>query len=227
MKIKISIIAAIGKNRELGKNNKLLWHIPEDLERFKKLTQNHVVIMGRKTFESLGKPLPNRVNIVITRDVEKFVNWTRQRNFFTRESHHPDFVGMVPSKVKKLLLPHQILSGSLKSSRQVSSLSPSEKIAHISPNLIICSSLENAIKLAKDSIIYNLSSIINDEVFVIGGGQIYEQGIKYADKLYLTIVEGEYEADTFFPDYSEFKKIIFQEKHQSSGYSFTFIELER
>ena len=67
--MKISIIAAIGKNRELGKDNKLLWHISEDLKRFKQITSGHPVIMGRKTFESLGKPLPNRLNIVITRDI--------------------------------------------------------------------------------------------------------------------------------------------------------------
>lgn len=65
----IALIAAIGKNRELGKDNKLLWHIPEDLKRFKNLTHGKAVIMGRKTFESLPKknrPLPNRVNVVIT-----------------------------------------------------------------------------------------------------------------------------------------------------------------
>lgn len=65
---RLSIIAAIGRNRELGKDNRLLWHIPEDLKRFKKLTANHVVIMGRKTFESIGRPLPNRTNIVVTRN---------------------------------------------------------------------------------------------------------------------------------------------------------------
>ncbi len=64
----ISIIAAISQNLVLGKNNKLLWHIPEDLARFKKITSNHPVIMGRKTFESIGKPLPHRTNIIITRD---------------------------------------------------------------------------------------------------------------------------------------------------------------
>lgn len=64
----ITIIAAIGKNRELGKDNQLLWHLPNDLKRFKKVTKGHDVIMGRKTYESLGKPLPNRVNIVITRN---------------------------------------------------------------------------------------------------------------------------------------------------------------
>lgn len=64
----VTIIAAIAENNALGKNNQLLWHLPADLKRFKKTTLNHVVIMGRKTFESLGKPLPNRTNILITRD---------------------------------------------------------------------------------------------------------------------------------------------------------------
>tara|TARA_R110002073_G_scaffold40547_5_gene115273 strand:+ start:431968 stop:432456 length:489 start_codon:yes stop_codon:yes gene_type:complete len=64
----ITIIAAIGKNGELGKDNDLIWHLPNDLKRFKKVTAGHHVIMGRKTFESLGKPLPNRTNIIITRN---------------------------------------------------------------------------------------------------------------------------------------------------------------
>jgi len=72
MKPRVSIVAAIGKNREIGMGNRLLWHIPEDLKRFKTLTLGHPVILGRKTFESivsmLGKPLPGRQNIVVTRD---------------------------------------------------------------------------------------------------------------------------------------------------------------
>jgi dihydrofolate reductase len=64
----LSIIAAIGKNRELGYQNKLLWNLPDDLKHFKKITEGHTVIMGRKTFESIGRPLPNRKNIIITRD---------------------------------------------------------------------------------------------------------------------------------------------------------------
>jgi len=64
----ITVIAAIGKNGELGKENDLIWHLPNDLKRFKKITLGHHVIMGRKTFESLGKPLPNRTTIIITRN---------------------------------------------------------------------------------------------------------------------------------------------------------------
>ena len=64
----ITIIAAIAENNALGKDNKLIWHLPADLKRFKHVTLNHHIIMGRKTFESLGKPLPNRTTIIITRN---------------------------------------------------------------------------------------------------------------------------------------------------------------
>lgn len=73
MKPTISLVAAIGKNRELGKGNALLWDIPEDMKHFRETTRGHTVIMGRKTFESIGKPLPNRNNIVITRDTDTFM----------------------------------------------------------------------------------------------------------------------------------------------------------
>ncbi|WP_128330465.1 dihydrofolate reductase [Apibacter sp. HY039] len=65
----ITIIAAIDENQAIGKDNQLLWHLPDDLKRFKALTQNHPVIMGRNTFESLGRPLPNRINIVISNNM--------------------------------------------------------------------------------------------------------------------------------------------------------------
>lgn len=156
----VSIIAAIGKNRELGKNNKLLWNIPEDLKRFRSITAEHTVIMGRKTFESIGHALPNRTNIIVTRD----------KNYKAE-------------------------------------------------GCIVCGSLEEAIDLAKKT--------GEEEVFVIGGGEIYRQSISLADKLYLTLVDGTFDADTFFPDYSEFKKIVFSEKHKDEKYSYTFLEMER
>ena len=160
MKPKISIISAIAKNRAIGKKDKLLWHIGEDLKRFKKLTTGRPVIMGRKTFESIGGALPHRTNIVVT--------------------HHEHF------KV---------------------------------PGVVVAHSLKDAIKAAE--------SVEDDEIFIIGGGQIYEQAIKLADKLYLTIVEGEYDADTFFPDYSDFKKVVYEEPRTSEGYKYKFLELER
>jgi dihydrofolate reductase len=168
----ISIIAAIGKKRELGKNNKLLWRMPDDMKRFKDLTLDQVVIMGRKTYESLPKkfrPLPNRINIVISR--------------------HPELVSgsKMPKQVR-----HDI-------------------------NTIICFSIEQAIDKAKE---------FNKEIFIIGGASIYNQGLKYADKLYLTLVDKEYpDADVFFPDYRDFGKV----KVLSSGFSgnlkYQFIEV--
>lgn len=64
----VTIIAAVGRNRALGKDNDLIWHLPADLRRFKSLTRGHHVIMGRKTFESLGKPLPKRTNVIVSRN---------------------------------------------------------------------------------------------------------------------------------------------------------------
>lgn len=68
----ITIIAAIAKNNALGKNNELIWHLPADLKRFKKITSGHFILMGRNTFESIGKPLPNRTTIIITRNKNYF-----------------------------------------------------------------------------------------------------------------------------------------------------------
>ena|SRR3990167_6015309 len=166
----INIVAAIGKNRELGAKNKLLWHIPEDMERFKRLTTGKVVVMGRKTYESIPekfRPLPNRINIVVTRDL----------NYSSSEIE--------------------------KNSRQT--------------RTITALSIEEAIEKAKE---------FNKEIFIIGGAQIYEQSLKYADRLYMTLVDKEYpEADVFFPDYSEFKNKILEEDRLSGNLKFKFIEL--
>jgi dihydrofolate reductase len=155
----ISIIAAIGKNRELGKDNKLLWHIPEDFKRFKTLTSGHIVIMGRKTFESIGRPLPNRTNYIITRNKD-----------------------------------------------------------YKAVGCQVFNSLEEVIGDSK----------LTEEIFVIGGAEIYKQAIKYADKLCLTLVDKEYsDADAFFPDYSIFKNLIFQENHLENEPKFRFVDLTK
>ncbi len=146
------------------------------MKRFRELTKEHVVIMGRKTFESIGRPLPKRINIIVTRD-----------NRYT-----------------------------------ISARSSKDGIVYI------CQSLDRAINLAKEK-------EKKGEIFVIGGGQIYEQAMKYADKLYLTIVAplrpdftsglrwGQ--ADTFFPDYSEFKKVVYRKESNDENYKYTFLFL--
>lgn len=153
----VSIIVAIGKNRAIGKNNRLLWNLPRDLEHFRKVTSGHTVVMGDRTFESIGKPLPNRKNIVVT-------------------------------------------------------LKPNYR----APGCEVRNSLEEVLREAKVS---------PEEVFIIGGGQIYRQSLPWADKLYLTVVDDEPEADTFFPNYSDFSKIVSEESISDGGYNFKFLEL--
>jgi dihydrofolate reductase len=156
----ISIIAVIGKNRELGKDNDLIWHLPSDLKRFGEITKGHPVIMGRKTFQSIGHPLPNRTNIVISRQ---------------------------------------------------------EKI----PGVMVVHSLEEAIKKAK-------SSPGSKEIFIIGGGSVYAQAINRADRLYLTIVDAASSAaDTFFPDYSRFTKVVEESSHEENGIHYVYRTLEK
>ena len=159
----LSLIAAIGKNRELGRDNKLVFDLKKDMAHFKEKTTGHTVIMGRKTFESIGRALPDRVNIVISRDKEF-------------RTHH---------------------------------------------DVKIVTSVEDALELAKNH--------ERDELFVIGGAQIYEAFLPFADRLYLTIVDKEVEdADAFFPEYDkEFKRIISSIGEEENGIRFTFMELER
>ena len=167
----VSMIAAIGQGRALGKNNDLLWRIPDDLKRFKALTTGHVLIMGRKTFNSivssLGKPLPNRTSIVVTRN--------------------PD-LARVP-------------------------------LASETAGVIITSSIEEALEKAK---------AIDPEVFVIGGGQIYEQALPFANKLHLTLIDDTKEADIYFPAYeSVFTKVTFHEDREHEGLKYKWVDLER
>ncbi|KKU87799.1 MAG: dihydrofolate reductase [Candidatus Gottesmanbacteria bacterium GW2011_GWA2_47_9] len=160
----LSIIAVLGKNRELGKDNKLLWHIPGDLPRFKRITWGHPVIMGRKshtTFQYNGGPLPGRTNIVITHD----------------HNYHKE-------------------------------------------GFVIVHSLDEALSVAK-------KSPGGEETFVIGGGQVYAQAIDRADRLYLTIVDATADADTFFPDYWAFTKIIEKEERTAGDFRITYLTLER
>ncbi|OGI73070.1 hypothetical protein A3D42_01970 [Candidatus Nomurabacteria bacterium RIFCSPHIGHO2_02_FULL_41_18] len=132
----ISLIAAIGKNNELGKGNDLVWRLPADQKYFRNKTSGHTVIMGRKTFESLNKPLPDRKNIVITRDK----NYLRY-------------------------------------------------------GIDVTHSLEEALKLARVPLAQD------EEIFIIGGAEIYKQTMPIADKLYITHIDAEdNKADTFLPE---------------------------
>ncbi|WP_224488814.1 dihydrofolate reductase [Robertkochia flava] len=158
----ITMIAAAAENNALGKDNDLVWHLPDDFKRFKALTTGHFILMGRKTFESFPKLLPNRTHVVIT----------RQKNY------HPE-------------------------------------------GCIITDSLEKAIEVSKS----------DPQPFIIGGGEIYRQGMEKADLIELTRVHGEFEADTFFPDIDEAHwELISEEFHPADerhNYAFTYLTYKR
>ena len=157
----IAIVVAMDKNNAIGKDNKLLWHITEDLKYFKTLTSGSVVVMGRKTFESIGKPLPNRRNIVVSR-----------------------------------------------------SLTAIEGVEMVN-------SLESALDLVKSC----------EKVFIIGGGEIYRQSLNLVDRLYITLVDSEYQADTYFPPVDLSAWEISSTQHFDCGvafpYPFSFIQYKR
>lgn len=131
-KPRISVIAALAKNRVIGIENRLPWRLPEDLAHFKALTLGHPILMGRKTFESLGRPLPGRTNVVITRNPD----------------YRPE-------------------------------------------GCLVAASIPAAIALCGEA----------DEVFFIGGAELYAQAIPLADRLYLTEVDVDATGDAWFPDY--------------------------
>lgn len=157
----ISVIVAVAENGTIGDKNSLLWHISEDLRNFKRITSGHPVVMGRKTFESLGRPLPNRRNIVISRTT-----------------------------------------------------------THIEGCEVV-DSLEKAIALFPTE----------EEVFIIGGAQIYAQAMPLADKFYLTKVEHPYEGDTSFPAWDPALWRLVEEQAFPCGekypYPFRFCTYER
>ncbi|OVE63242.1 dihydrofolate reductase [Chryseobacterium mucoviscidosis] len=158
-----TIVVAMGEKNEIGFENQLLWHLPKDLKHFKEITSGHPVIMGRKTYESIGKPLPNRTNIVVSRKTDWFEE-----------------------------------------------------------GILIVGSIKEAVKFAKK---------IDEEVFIIGGGKIYEQTMDVVDKLEVTLVKTDLEADTFFPkiDPRIWKKTeeICHEKDEKNQYDFCFQTFER
>jgi dihydrofolate reductase len=153
----ITLIAAAAENNALGKDNQLIWHLPDDFKRFKQITSGHYIIMGRKTFESFPKPLPNRTHVIIT----------RQKDY----------------KVE---------------------------------GCIVVNSIEKAIE----------SCPKNETIFIIGGAEIYNQSIDFADKIELTRVHGNFEADAYFPEINPYKwKLIFEEQHardERHNFDYTF-----
>ena len=151
------MIAAVAENNALGKNNDLLWHLPLDFKRFKEITSGHHIIMGRKTFESFPKSLPNRTHVIIT----------RQKDF----KHD---------------------------------------------GCIVVQDIEKAIAVCPKE----------DDLYIIGGGEIYKQFIHLADQLDITRVHNSFEADVYFPEIDpeiwELTSEIFNPKDEKHLFDYTF-----
>ena len=160
-KPRISIIVAHSRNMVIGKANALLWRLPEDLKRFKKLTTGHPIIMGRKTYQSINRPLPDRTNIIVTRDENLEI-----------------------------------------------------------PGCIIVHSVTGAIEKAKE--------FDREEIFIIGGAEIYKEILSLVDRLYVTKVDLDVEGDAFFPEYSNiFTKKISEESGEFKGLKYSYLILEK
>lgn len=158
----ISLVAAFARNRVIGKNNALPWNMPADMKRFRDVTRGKPIIMGRKTYESIGHPLPDRVNIVITRESD-----------------------------------------------------------YKAEGCVVTHSLEDAIKAAGNA----------EEIMVIGGTLIFEQFLPLAQKMYLTLIDHDFEGDARFPKFNakEWKEIerIPHGANEKNPYPYVFLTLER
>lgn len=160
----VSLIAAMSENRVIGRENGLPWKLPDDLKRLKRLTMGHHVIMGRKTFDSIHKALPGRINVVITRNLSFEAN-----------------------------------------------------------DVARASSLEDALRLAEAS--------GDPEVFVAGGGEIFEQALPLADRIYLTLIHKHFDGDTFFPDFDRSVWTLATKEErltdEKSGLPYSFLTYEK
>lgn len=153
-KPRISIIAAMARNRVIGIANTLPWRLPEDLKHFKALTTGHHILMGRKTYESLGRPLPGRTSVVISRSSPLAI-----------------------------------------------------------PGCIVANSVAEAISACAS----------DDEIFFIGGAELYRQALELADRIYLTEIQADFEGDAWFP---EFDRALWQETGRTHGRSENGLEYQ-
>jgi dihydrofolate reductase len=162
--MKLSIIVATSLNHAIGKDNQLLWHLPADLKFFKTTTMGCPVVMGRKTFQSIGRTLPGRQNVVITRDKQ-----------FNADNKF---------------------------------------------DITVVSSLDEAlVKLHSEK-----------EVFIIGGGEIFNQSIDFVDNIYLTVVNAVIDGDVYFSEIDKNKfELVWEEKHladEKNKFDYTFQKYE-
>lgn len=191
-KVRISAIVAIDQKRGMGKEGGIPWHIPGEQKRFKEITTPHPMIMGRKTFISIGRVLPGRPNIVISRQTSV-------------DNQDIILVSSLQEALEKAKGLEELRIKNQKSQKE---------------DVIL-----NEVKDLDSSV--SPQNDMENEVFIIGGGEIFKESIQYLDRLYLTIIEKDFDCDTFFPDYSNFTKVIEKEEHTYEDFSYTFLTLDR
>ena len=162
--MELSHIVAMSANRVIGNKGRMPWHIPEDFKIFKRITMGHALIMGRKTYESIGRPLPGRLNIVVTRQ--------------------PDWAAPV--------------------------------------GVLACGSVAAALQIAADA-----AAEWGSEVFVIGGGELYEQTLTAVGTVYQTIVPQQIEGDTYYPELPAAAFAVVQTEAGVGAVPFTWQVLKR
>ncbi|MCB5187892.1 dihydrofolate reductase [Methylobacillus caricis] len=156
----LSLIVAVAQQRVIGLNNTLPWHLPEDLKRFRALTTGHHIIMGRKTYDSLNRLLPERTTVIVTRNRD-----------------------------------YQV------------------------PGALIAHSLQEAVELARD----------DNEVFLIGGAELYREGLQLANRLYITEIDAVFEGDAFLPEFDleDWREVAREQHISAKGLPFSYITYQR
>ena len=161
--MKISLIVAMASNRVIGLNNKMPWHLSADLKKFKSITMGSPILMGRKTYESIGRPLPGRTNMIISRNLD-----------YQQEG------------------------------------------------CLVFNDLKTAFTKAAES---------TDEIFIIGGSDLYKAILPMADMIYLTLINRDFEGDTFFPeiDLNEWSEVTREDikDDPDTRFSYSFLKLEK
>lgn len=160
--MRLAAIAALARNRVIGSENRLPWHLPEDLRHFKALTLGHHIVMGRKTYESIGRPLPGRQTVIVTRDP-----------------------------------------------------------AYAQPGCLVAHSIDAALAIAEQA--------GDDEVFFVGGAELYAQFLPRAERLYLTEIQADYAGDACFPalDAAHWREMARERHTSAAGLVYDFVTYQR
>ena len=210
--MEICIIAAVAADGAIGKDNRLLWHLPGDMKHFREVTMGHPVIMGRKTFESIGRPLPGRRNIIVSRSKEKEIRIPREGK--------PDLVAETAPHLQAALDAACSVAETVQSGASSATSSAAKTVQ---------AGASTAVRFSGTTVSSAADNALG-ECFIIGGASLYAETLPLADKLYLTEIQATApDADTFFP---EIDRTVWQETsrspmHKENDITYTFVTYSR